>query len=75
MIDQLEIDNCIAPDRTGELRSYNNKHGEGSRLVISVLAKQLMFTDEEDKNTVLLSGACVNDRTCGKRRWGDRSVT
>jgi primosomal replication protein N len=57
MIDQLEIDNCSHLTVTGELRSYNNKHGEGSRLVISVLAKQLMFTDEEDKNTVLLLGA------------------
>ncbi len=57
MLDQLEIDNCSHLTVSGELRSYNNKHGEGSRLVISVLAKQLMFTDEEDKNTVLLTGA------------------
>ncbi len=57
IIEQLEIDNCVHLAVTGELRSYNNKQGEGSRLVISVLAKQMMFTDEEDTNTVLLTGA------------------
>ena len=57
MLEQLEIDNCSHLSVTGELRSYNNKHGEGSRLVISVLAKQLLFTDEDDKNTVCLTGA------------------
>lgn len=57
MLEQLEIENCSHLAATGELRSYNNKHGEGSRLVISVLTKQLMFTDDDDKNTVLLTGA------------------
>ena len=41
----------------GEIRSYNNKSGQGSRLVITVLARQISFTDEEDRNTVLLKGA------------------
>ena len=57
MLEQLEVDECSHLAVTGELRSYNNKHGEGSRLVISVLAKQLMFTDEADRNTVCLAGA------------------
>ncbi len=57
MLEQLEIENAAHLAVAGELRSYNNKHGEGSRLVISVLAKQLSFTDADDKNTVFLTGA------------------
>ena len=57
MLEQLEVDNSSHVAITGELRSYNNKHGEGSRLVISVLAKQLALCDDDDKNTVLLTGA------------------
>lgn len=40
----------------GQLRSFNNKSGEGSRLVISVLARILQPTAEEDCNCVTLSG-------------------
>ncbi len=57
MLEQLEVDNSSHVAITGELRSFNNKHGEGSRLVISVLAKQLALCDDDDKNTVLLTGA------------------
>ena len=41
----------------GQLRSFNNKSGQGSKLVISVLARTLIQTLEEDRNTVLLAGA------------------
>lgn len=41
----------------GQLRSFNNKSGQGSRLVISVLARSLVNCPlDEDRNTVLLSG-------------------
>lgn len=40
----------------GQLRSFNNKSGQGSRLVISVLARSLAPTQEEDQNDILLSG-------------------
>lgn len=43
----------------GELRSFNNRSGQGSRLVISVLARQLSpreTDDREDCNLVRLSG-------------------
>ena len=40
----------------GQLRSFNNKSGQGSRLVISVLARSLAPTQEEDQNVILLSG-------------------
>lgn len=41
---------------TGEVRSFNNKSGVGSRLVISVFAQKIEFTDEPDMNRVLLRG-------------------
>lgn len=40
----------------GELRSFNNKSGVGSRLVISVFARELAFEDGEDVNLVQLTG-------------------
>ena len=41
----------------GQLRSFNNRSGQGSRLVISVLARQLTErTAGEDLNCVRLSG-------------------
>ena len=41
----------------GELRSFNNRRGEGPRLVITVLARQLSPCAEPDSNRVLLRGA------------------
>lgn len=41
----------------GELRSFNNKRGDGARLVITVFARQIELDDGEDMNTVTLQGA------------------
>lgn len=41
---------------TGELRSYNNRSGEGPRLVITVFARELCFADGPDENHVWLTG-------------------
>ena len=40
----------------GELRSFNNKSGEGAKLVITVFAKELYLCDDEDLNEVHLVG-------------------
>ena len=40
----------------GELRSFNNKSGEGAKLVITVLAKELYLCDDDDLNEVHLIG-------------------
>ena len=40
----------------GELRTFNNRHGEGAKLVITVFARELFFCDEEDSNLVRLRG-------------------
>ena len=40
----------------GELRSFNNKSGEGAKLVITVFAKELYLCDDDDLNEVRLIG-------------------
>ena len=57
LMESLELEEKQRILIKGELRSYNNKSGQGSRLVITVLAKQISFTDEEDRNVILLKGA------------------
>lgn len=42
---------------TGELRSFNNRSGEGARLVITVFVRALSFCGGEDENLVRLRGA------------------
>jgi len=41
---------------TGQLRSYNNRRGEGAKLVITVLAREIYPSQEQDENCVILSG-------------------
>ena len=41
---------------SGELRSFNNRHGEGARLVITAFARQLSLCGGEDENRLLLRG-------------------
>ncbi|MDR3209364.1 MAG: single-stranded DNA-binding protein [Oscillospiraceae bacterium] len=56
---------------TGEVRSYNNKRGEGSRLVITVLAKELCFAAyAEDQNVVRLAGVLCKTPTLRKTPMG-----
>ena len=46
--DPLEIE--------GQIRSFNNRGDQGSRLVLSVLAQSIRPSDAEDCNTVILKG-------------------
>ena len=56
LLQMTEIDDGDCVEIIGELRSYNNKSGSGSRLVITVLAKSIQITDGEDMNSVTLCG-------------------
>ena len=53
---------ALSPDNQGklwvegQLRTFNNRHGEGAKLVITVFARELYFCDEEDCNLVRLRG-------------------
>lgn len=41
---------------TGQLRTFNNRRGDGAKLIITVFAKELSFCDEDDSNLVQLRG-------------------
>jgi Single-stranded DNA-binding protein len=47
----------------GELRSFNNKSGNGSKLVISVLARELELDYGEEVNTIELTGTICKTPT------------
>jgi single-strand DNA-binding protein len=70
LLEQLEIEDSRHLAVLGEMRSYNNKRGEGSRLVISVFARELSFTDEEDGNVVSLTGALCKKPNLRKTPMG-----
>lgn len=56
---QLEQLPIHAGDRLtveGEIRSFNNRSGVGSRLVLTVFARHLAEAEGEDGNTVILTG-------------------
>ena len=40
----------------GQLRTFNNRHGEGAKLVITVFAREIYLTDEDDCNLEQLTG-------------------
>ena len=47
----------MALEVEGEVRSFNNKSGQGSRLVISAFTRLLVETEGEDVNIIELKGA------------------
>ena len=56
LLDSLDLDTADKLCVSGQLRSFNNRRGEGAKLVISVYARELFFCREEDSNLVTLSG-------------------
>jgi len=70
LLEKLEIEDRRHLAVTGELRSFNNKRGNGSRLVISVLAKEMCFTDDADKNIVRLTGTICKKPNLRKTPMG-----
>ena len=57
LLEASEISDGDFVEVSGEIRSYNNKSGEGRKLIISVLAKRISVTHGEDENSVILQGA------------------
>ena len=56
MLDGLELSENEKIEVVGELRSFNNRSGQGSRLVITVFAREISFSDGDFENTVELCG-------------------
>lgn len=57
LLEPLALEEGDLVELTGEVRSFNNRSGKGSRLVISVLARELTRTEGEPENELSLSGA------------------
>lgn len=57
MLDQCPLTLGDTVQVRGEVRSYNNRTGEGSRLVITVYARAIDREGEEHENRLVLSGA------------------
>ena len=56
LAESVELENTQKLCVSGELRSFNNKSGEGPKLIISVFARELWFDDGEDENIIELTG-------------------
>lgn len=56
LLEGLEVEErgkiCVC----GQLRTFNNRRGDGAKLVITVFARELSLSDEEDTNLVQLTG-------------------
>ncbi|MBQ9857742.1 MAG: single-stranded DNA-binding protein [Oscillospiraceae bacterium] len=70
LLDSVEIGDGDFVEVSGEVRSYNNKSGEGRKLIISVLAKRLAITDGEDENSAVLHGALCKQPTLRRTPMG-----
>ena len=58
---QLQVEEEEKLCVTGQLRTFNNRRGDGARLIITVFAKELAFTDGEDVNLVRLTGTICKE--------------
>lgn len=56
LLDKLEPQDEEKIHIIGELRSFNNKSGEGAKLVITVFAKEIALTYGDDENIIRLKG-------------------
>lgn len=56
LLDEVEVVASSKLKVIGEVRSFNNKSGEGPRLIISVFAREMWFENGEEENLVELSG-------------------
>ena len=70
LLEKLELREADKLCVSGELRSFNNRSGEGARLVISVFARALQFGEGEDENSVLLRGALCRPPTLRRTPMG-----
>lgn len=60
-LDTFETENTSGLCVTGQIRSFNNRSGQGAKLVITVFAKELSFCDGEDENLVTLKGTLCKE--------------
>lgn len=56
LLQGLELEPGVVLEAEGQVRSYNNRTGQGRRLVITVYAQRLEISREEPENQVYLQG-------------------
>lgn len=66
----LEVTQGIPLRVVGQLRSFNNRSGHGSRLVISAFAQSLEYGDGGHFNRILLSGTLCKQPTLRRTPLG-----
>ena len=69
-LEALEIEETQRLKIWGEVRSFNNRSGVGPRLIITVLSKAAVFTDDDFDNTVLLTGTLCKEPTLRRTPMG-----
>ncbi len=60
-LEALEVQEAEKLCVTGQLRTFNNRRGDGAKLIITVFAKELCFCDSEDINLVQLTGTLCKE--------------
>lgn len=73
MVQRFPIEEGRSLRVTGQLRSFNNKSGQGSRLILTVFAQTLEPGDETHFNRILLSGVLCKQPTLRRTPLG-RSI-
>ena len=56
LLEGVELNSGSRIRVTGQLRTFNNRSGEGAKLVITVFAKEIELTDEDYVNHIVLHG-------------------
>ena len=56
LICDLDLDTGTKVEVRGQFRSYNNYSGEGSKLILTLFAREIRLTDEECDNEIYLNG-------------------
>ena len=72
LLEGLELSVSEKIDVFGEIRSFNNKSGVGSRLVITLFAREIAFTDGPDLNEAEISGVICKAPVPRKTPMGRR---
>lgn len=56
LIADIDLEIGTKVEIKGQFRSYNNYSGEGSKLILTLFAKDVQLTDEECDNEIFLNG-------------------
>lgn len=56
LITDLDLEPGTKVEILGQFRSYNNYSGEGSRLILTLFAREIEYSDKECENEIYLNG-------------------